>query len=102
MRKEVIVSFGPGRELGIGLEGQEALSFEASRRWLDQQFLELGCEPVRGSGKVLVLDKILAVALAMGEAGFQDGAWALQYALATSGALGRDQVHVDIAALSVR
>lgn len=102
MRKEVIVSFGPGEELGIALDGQEPLSFEASRAWLDQQFLEHGCEPVRRSGKVLVLDKILAVAAAMGAVGFQDQAWALQFARATSGALDRGQVHVDLAGLSVR
>ena len=102
MRKEVIVSFSPGQEIGIGLEGVDDLSFEASRAWLDQQFLEHGCEPVRGSGKVLVLDKILAVAAAMGVSGFQNEEWARQYARATSGALSRDQVYVDVAGLTVR
>lgn len=102
MRKEVMVSFGSGEEISLALDGLEPLSFEASRAWLDQQFLEHGCEPVRGSGKVLVLDKILAVAAAMGVAGFQDAAWARQYARATSGALDRGQVHVDVARLSVR
>lgn len=102
MRKEVIVSFGPGEELGIALDGLEAMPFEASRTWLDQQFLEHGCEPVRGSGKVLVIDKILAVAAAMGASGFQDADWARQYARATSGALDRSQIHVDVARLSVR
>ena len=102
MRQEVIVNFGPGQEIGIALDGLEPLSFEAARAWLDQQFLEHGCEPVRGSGKVLVHDKILAVATAMGEVGFQDSQWARLYARATSGALGRDQVYVDVAGLSVR
>lgn len=102
MRKEVIVSFSPGQEIGIALDSQDDLSFEASRAWLDQQFLEHGCEPVRGSGKVLVLDKILAVAMAMGASGFQDTEWSRQYARATSGALSRDQVYVDVARLTVR
>ena len=102
MRKEVMVSFGPGEELGIALDGLEPMSFEASRAWLDRQFQEHGCEPVRGSGKVLVIDKILAVAAAMGANGFQDADWALQYARATSGALDRGQIHVDVAGLSVR
>jgi hypothetical protein len=32
-------------------DGAEVLSFEAARRWLDEHYVRLECEPLRGSGK---------------------------------------------------
>lgn len=102
MRHEVIVSFGPGQDVGIALDGLEAMSYEEARTWLDQQFLLNECEPMRGSGKVLVVDKILSVANAVGAAAFQNEAWAQQYARAVSASLSKGQVRVDLLALTVR
>nr|WP_316643512.1 hypothetical protein [uncultured Roseateles sp.] len=102
MRHEVIVCFGPGQEVGIALDGLEAMSYEEARTWLDQQFLLNECEPMRGSGKVLAVDKILSVANAVGEVAFQNAEWARQYALAVSASLSKGQVRVDLGAMTVR
>ncbi|MDM4766447.1 hypothetical protein [Pelomonas sp. SE-A7] len=96
MRKEVKLVFGPGKEIDLAVDASEVLSFEASRQWLDEQFVRLGCEPMRGSGKVLVADKILSVAAAAGLEGFQDAAFALDYARAASGALSKALLRIDI------
>lgn len=102
MRHEVIVSFGPGEEVGIALDGLDAMSYEEARAWLDHQFLLNECEPMRGSGKVLAVDKILSVANAVGAAAFQNEGWAQQYARAVSASLSKGQVRVDLGALTVR
>ncbi|MEH0166913.1 hypothetical protein ABT392_09825 [Paucibacter sp. JuS9] len=96
MRKQVKLVFGPGKEIDLAVEAEEVLSFEASRQWLDEQFVRLGCEPMRGSGKVLVADKILGVAAALGPEGFKDAAVALDYARAASGALSKALLRVDV------
>ena len=54
MRKEVIVSFAPGREVEIALHADTpAMAVDDARRWLDEQFVANDCEPLRASGKVL-------------------------------------------------
>ena len=62
MHSEVSVALSPQQEFRFDLEGQEPLSNEAARRWLDEQFTQLECEPLRASGKVLLADKVLVVA----------------------------------------
>jgi hypothetical protein len=101
MRTEVKVVFSPEQEFNLAVDDGEVLSFEAARRWLDEQFVKNGCEPIRGSGKVLIADKILAVAAALGPAAFADPAFGLDYARATSGALSKALVKVDVPKLSV-
>lgn len=101
MRSEVKVVFGPGEEFDLVVDGSEVLSFEAARRWLDEQFVKHQCEPIRGSGKVLIADKILGVAAAVGPAAFADAAFALDYARAASGALSKALVRVDVPKLSL-
>ncbi len=101
MRSEIKVVFAPGDELDLVVDSGEVLSFEAARKWLDEQFVQLQCEPLRGSGKVLIADKILAVAAALGPAAFKDPALALDYARAASGALSKALVRVDLPRSSV-
>ncbi len=101
MRSEIKIVFGPGQEMDLAVDGSEVLSFDAARAWLDEQFVRHQCEPLRGSGKVLIADKILAVAAALGPAAFADPAVALDYARAASGALSKALVRVDIPRLSV-
>lgn len=96
MRSEVKVVFGPGEEFDLVVDAGEVLTFEAARRWLDEQFVRHECEPIRGSGKVLIADKILGVAAAVGPAAFADEAFALDYARAASGALSKALVRVDV------
>lgn len=66
--------------------------------WLDAQFVELGCEPLRPTGKVLTADKTLAIALEAGAQRFREmPEWAEQYARATALALNRAVVRINVA-----
>lgn len=96
MDTRIIVIFESGSPFEIALDGAEVLSFDAARRWLDEQFVRLECEPLRGSGKVLIADKLIQVAAAAGPAGFSDAAWALDFARATAGALSKALVKIDV------
>ncbi|MDN3921173.1 hypothetical protein [Roseateles violae] len=101
MRSEVKIVFGPGREVELVVDGSEVLSFEAARRWLDEQFVKHGCEAIRGAGKVLIADKVLGIAAAVGPAAFDDAAFALDYARATTGALSKARLRVDVPGLTL-
>jgi len=50
MRHEVTVRFAHGEE--VVLHPADALPLDDARRWLDQEFIRLDCEPMRASGKV--------------------------------------------------
>ena len=100
MTHEVSVSFGPAGEFAMLPKSIPAV--EEARRWLDEQFVELGAEPVRMSGKVLIADKVLAVAVAAGPKLFgSDAGWAERFAACACAALGRDVVRIDADALAV-
>jgi len=101
MRSEVTVTFKDAAPLRMDLEKAEAMTSEAARAWLDRQFTEMGCEPLRPTGKVLTADKVVVVAQAAGPSRFADSAWAHQFARAASAALGKAVVHVDVPALSI-
>ena len=66
MRSEVTVTFEGAAPVRIDLDRLEPMSHEAARAWLDGQFTELGCEPLRPTGKVLSADKVVVVAEAAG------------------------------------
>jgi len=99
MRNEVIVRFAEGEE--VTLHATEAMSHEAARAWLDQEFVRLECVPARASGKVLFADKLLAIAQAADPQGFADPSWAASFAAAAAGALGKAFIRVDVADASV-
>ena len=99
MRHQVIVRL-PGSE-EMTLRVGEALTTEAARVWLDQEFERLKCVPTRPTGKVLLADKLLAVAEAAAAEGFADAAWAAAYARAAAGALNRPLIRVDVAAATI-
>ena len=102
MRSEVTVTFKSQAPVHIELhESLELMSGEAARRWLDGQFTEMGCEPLRPTGKLLTADKVVVVAEAAGSAKFADAQWAQAFARAACAALGRPMVHVDVTALSI-
>ena len=101
MHSEVKVVFDAGQEFRIDLNEVQPLPNEAARAWLDQQFVELDCEPLRATGKVLVADKVLVVAQAAGPKLFSDEAWRAQFARAASTALGKPVMRVDVAAMAI-
>ena len=104
MRSQVTVIWGPQARYVFDLEEVQPMPHELARQWLDEQFLELGCEPIRLTGKVLLADKVLAIAQAVGPGRFADEAhraWARVYARAVSATLAKPVVAVDVPALTV-
>jgi hypothetical protein len=98
MQREVVIRFGPGVEFVLPHAGSAApMAADQARRWLDEQFVANGCEPLRASGKVLIADKVLGIASTVGPPRFQsDAAWAEDYARAVLGALDRSAVRIDV------
>lgn len=104
MRSEVSVTWGDAQLYRFDLEEVQPMTHEAAREWLDEQFVALECEPIRASGKVLMADKVVAVALGAGQDRFAlpDYAdWAKSFARAASSALAKPVVRVDVATLTI-
>ncbi|HWI82738.1 hypothetical protein [Ramlibacter sp.] len=101
MRSEVTVTFKDAAPLRMDLDKEAAMAPDAARAWLDRQFTDMGCEPLRPTGKVLTADKVVVVAQAAGPARFADPLWAQNFARAASAALGKPVVHVDVPSLTI-
>ena len=101
MQKEVFIRFAADQETVVPLGASEGMSNEQARRWLDEQFIANECEPLRASGKVLTVDKVLRVTEAAGPSLFADAEWADAYARAVSAALGKPVVRVDVPAMAI-
>ena len=101
MHSEVIVTLSPDQEFRLDAQGGQPLSHEDARRWLDDEFLRLECEPLRASGKVLTADKVLVVTQAAGTALFNDAQWVAGYVAAVSAALGKPMIRVDVPSMAI-
>lgn len=101
MISEVIVKLNANQSWRIDVDRLEPMSHEQGRRWLDAQFTALDCEPLRPSGKVLLADKVLVIARAAGEKHFEQPEWRECYARATSAALARPLIQVDVPGMAV-
>jgi hypothetical protein len=101
MRSEVTVTFKDAAPLRMDLDRAEPMAQDAARLWLDRQFTEMGCEPLRPTGKVLAADKVVVVAQAAGPSKFAESGWAQQFARAASAALDKPVVHVDVPSLTI-
>lgn len=101
MRHELSISFDGLEELDIPVSEGTLPTPEAARRWLDDEFVRLDCSPLRPSGKVLMADKVLAVASTAGQTGFDDPEWRRAFAQAACSALGRPTVKVDVNSMTV-
>ena len=99
MRNEVFVKFAGLDD--IALRPVDTMPLEAARQWLDAEFQRLEATLSRPTGKVLLVDKVLAIAAAAGSQGFADAAWADAYARAAAGALRRPLIRVDVPNTSV-
>ncbi len=100
MRQDVTVVFAAGDSVEIVLPAGTVIgSHEQGRRWLDEQFVALDCEPLRASGKVLTADKLLAIAATVGRPHFDtDATFRAAYAAAAIAAMGRPVLRVDLPA----
>ena len=103
MNAQVSIRFGHDVTIEIGVPyAADAAAQARAREWLDRTYEQFGCEPMRPSGKVLLLDKILAIADAAGAKHFQrDSEWGRSFAQAVSSALDRTSVQVDVEGRSV-
>lgn len=103
MNAQVSIRFSPKVVLEYSVPfDSDATAQARARDWLERTYDEFGCEPMRPTGKVLLLDKILGIADAAGEAHFRrDEAWGRSYAQAVSSALDRTAVEVDLAGRTV-
>jgi hypothetical protein len=105
MISTVSVKFGEDRQYQFEVHERDLAGStpEAARRWLEQQFVDLGCEPTNPTGKTLVVDKILGVAKAMGDQPFaRNESSAREFVKYAVLALERSAVAIDVPALSVR
>lgn len=103
MRSEVIVVLDADREYRVETQTLPAMSAEEGRAWLDRQFVELDCEPLRATGKVLLADKLVVVAReARGRAElFENEQWRNTYAAAAQAVLSKTLIRVDVPAMSI-
>lgn len=101
MHREVTVTLEQNAEFRFDLEHAEPMANEEARRWLDDEFVRLECEPLRASGKVLLADKVLTVAAAAGVPLLSDAAWLAQFARATYAVLAKPIIHVDVPAMTI-
>ncbi len=73
-----------------------------AQEWLEATWVRLECEPLRHSGKVLLLDKVLGVADSLGYATFvQHEDRAREFAEQVAIALGRPVIKIDLPGLTV-
>ena len=101
MREEVTLTFQAHPPVRVDLSDVQPMPLDVARWWLDDQFTQMGCEPLRPTGKLLTADKVVVVAQAAGPAKFAEPKFAQEFARAASAALGKPVVHVDVAALSI-
>jgi len=101
MRSEVSVTFKNHLPVQIDLHEAALMSSEAARHWLDEQFTQMACEPLRPTGKLLTADKVMVVAEAAGLHKFSDTEWAHEFARAATAALGKPMVNIDLTTLSI-
>jgi len=103
MQGHVIIVFDAQRSLELAVDVPvDAGQAQAARAWFEQRWESLGCEPLRVSGKVLLLDKILGVADALGYRALSSQAdVASEFAGHAVQALEKPRVTVDLPGLAI-
>ncbi|MCX7255638.1 MAG: hypothetical protein NTZ64_02625 [Polaromonas sp.] len=101
MRSEVSVTFKDQLPVQIDIHDAAPMPNDEARQWLDAQFTQMDCEPLRPTGKLLMADRVVVVAEAAGPAKFADAEWAHTFARAVSAVLAKPLVVIDVAALSI-
>lgn len=103
MRSLVTIIFNERRRLEYMVDidqSPEAQSMAID--WLEATFVRLGCEPLRHSGKVLLLDKVLGVADSLGYDTFVSNPdQAEEFAQQIAIALARPAITIDLPGLTV-
>ena len=97
MQYDITIDYGREQEFHYAVSvdpTREAIA--EAQAWLDAQFVELGSEPLRPTGKVLTADKVLVIAIDASAKRFRDdAAWAERYARSAALALNRAVIRVN-------
>lgn len=103
MRSIVTIVFSERQRLEYTVEADPTPEAQAGARdWLEATWTRLECEPLRHSGKVLLLDKVLGVADSLGHDMFvQHPERAEEFAQQTATALARPAITIDLPGLAV-
>jgi hypothetical protein len=101
MQSEVRVIQDERTEWAFELGQAAPMTNAEGRDWLDAQFGQLGSEPLRPTGKLLLADKVLVVARDAGPRLLNDAQWGQSFARATSAALGKPVVRIDLGAMTI-
>ena len=101
MRSEVSVTFKNSPPVRIDLNEVQPMPHDEARKWLDEQFTQMGCEPLRATGKLLTADQVMVIAQAAGPAQFAEAQWAQAFARAARAALAKPLVQIDVDTLSI-
>ena len=103
MRCEITFQFNPRESLDaiVDIE-QDDMALHAARKWMDDTWEKMGCEPIRPSGKVLLLDKILGIAEAYGFETLSNDISAREtFSRHIAQALGKPRITVDLPGLRI-
>lgn len=103
MRSIVTIIFSERQRLEYIVDVDQSPEMQTMAvEWLEATWTRLECEPLRHSGKVLILDKVLGVADSLGYHTFvQNEDRALEFAGQTATALGRPVITIDLPGLTV-
>ena len=103
MRSDITVVFDPRRSVDLSADVEPSPQRQSlARDWFDSAWETLGCEPLRPSGKVLLLDKVLGVADALGyDTLSTDEKESREFAENLALALERPRITVDLPGLTV-
>ncbi len=103
MRSMVTIIFNPRQRIEVSVDVEPGGADSATARdWFETTWSRLGCEPLRASGKVLLLDKILGVADALGYVELsKNGELAQEFATMAAMALEKPLITVDLPGLTV-
>lgn len=104
MRNEVTIIFSATDHVDFNffIHDTSEQAQQAARTWLEDKWEELECEPLRPSGKVLLLDRILGIADALGYHWCQNHPeQAQEFAEKCALALDSSTVQIDLPNISI-
>ena len=102
MRSDITIVFDTRRSLDLNATVEPSPQRQSDARdWFDSAWETLGCEPLRPSGKVLLLDKVLGVADALGYDVSPPTRRKREFAEHLALALERPRITVDLPGLTV-
>jgi len=103
MRSDVTVIFDTRHKVDLAVDVTPSPQAASDARdWFEAAWDTLGCEPLRPSGKVLLLDKIMGVAGALGyDVLSSDAKESQEFAQHAALALDKSRITVDLPGLTV-